>query len=80
MPDVAFLSGITVDGYLEVSGPDAREGARLLARREGLFAGFSSGANLQAALRLLQGPHRGDNVAIVICDSGLKYLSTDLWP
>jgi cysteine synthase A len=50
-----------------------------LARQEGIFAGFSSGANLAAAIKLLQGPERGGTIAIVICDSGLKYLSTDLW-
>ncbi|RPJ56309.1 MAG: cysteine synthase, partial [Acidobacteria bacterium] len=52
---------------------------RRLPREEGIFAGFSSGANLAAALRLLQGAHRGQTVVILVCDSGLKYLSTDLW-
>ena len=33
--------------------------ARRLAREEGLFAGFSAGANLAAALQLLEGAHRG---------------------
>ena len=42
---------------------------------EGIFAGFSSGANVAAALRLAQ----GRTVVTVINDSGLKYLSTDLW-
>jgi len=51
----------------------------LLARREGIFGGYSSGANLAAAIRLLQGPEKGGCVAFVVCDSGLKYLSTDLW-
>ena len=57
----------------------AREGARLLAQSEGIFAGFSAGANLAAAAELLRGPEKGGCVAIVMCDSGLKYLSTDLW-
>ena len=51
----------------------------LLARHEGIFAGYSSGANLAAAARLLQGPERGGTIAFVVGDSGLKYLSTDLW-
>ena len=46
---------------------------------EGLFAGFSSGANVAAALRLLGGELRGKTIAVLLCDSGLKYLSTDLW-
>jgi len=32
-----------------------------------------------AAMQLLSGPLRGGTVAAIICDSGLKYLSTDLW-
>jgi cysteine synthase A len=57
----------------------AAEAARLLAQTEGIFGGYSAGANLAAAARLLDGPERGGTVAIVIPDSGLKYLSTDLW-
>ena len=68
-----------VDGYLQVNDVDAIEAARRLAREEGIFAGFSSGANVAAALQLLDGPCKGLIVAVLICDSGLKYLSTDLW-
>ena len=80
MPDLTFFKDLEVDGHLKVTGGDARQGARILAREEGIFGGFSSGANLSAALDLLDGPERGGVVGIVICDSGLKYLSTDLWP
>ena len=80
MTDLAFLKDVPVDGYLSVTGEAARIASRTLARHEGIFAGFSSGANLSAALCLLDGPLAGRNIAIVICDSGLKYLSTDLWP
>lgn len=79
MKDLKFLEGIPVDGYLEISGEEARECTRRLAREEGVFAGFSSGANLAAALKLLNGPLPGHTIAIMICDSGLKYLSTGLW-
>lgn len=79
MPDLAFLKNVPVDGYLQVSGDEARQTAHLLARSEGIFGGFSSGANVAAALRLLSGEESGKTVAVVICDSGLKYLSTDLW-
>jgi len=34
---------------------------------------------LAAAAKLLQRTHKGETIAIIICDSGLKYLSTDLW-
>jgi cysteine synthase A len=80
MPDLPFMRGVPVDGYLQVTGQEARDTARVLAAREGIFGGFSSGANVAAALCLLAGEMRGKTVAVVICDSGLKYLSTDLWP
>ena len=50
-----------------------------LARLEGIFGGFSGGANVAAAARLLEGPARGKTAAVLICDSGLKYMSTDLY-
>jgi cysteine synthase A len=79
MPDLAFLDGVEVDGFIEVDGDEARDTARRLAATEGIFGGFSSGANVAAALRLLDGELRGATIAVVIPDSGLKYLSTDLW-
>jgi cysteine synthase len=74
-----LLSDVPVDGYLQVADVEARSVARLLARSEGVFAGFSSGAVVAAALQLLRGPHSGQTVAVILADSGLKYLSTDLW-
>ena len=79
MGDLTHLHGINLAGSLTVTGDDARACARLLARQEGIFGGFSAGANLAGAIQLLQGPERGGTVAFVVCDSGLKYLSTDLW-
>ena len=79
MPELAQLDDITPDGYLKVSSVEAIDCARRLAREEGIFAGFSSGANLAAALQLLNGPMPGATIAIIACDSGMKYLSTDLW-
>jgi len=79
MPQLAHLQGVPLAGFLAVRGDEARDRARLLARTEGIFAGYSTGANLAAALHLLAGPERGGTVAMIACDSGLKYLSTDLW-
>ena len=79
MPELAQVDRGLVDGCLQVSDAEAAAMTRRLAREEGLFAGFSSGANLAAALQLLEGAHRGGRIAILLCDSGLKYLSTDLW-
>ena len=68
-----------VDGYLTVSDVEAVRMSRLLARTEGIFAGFSAGANAAGAIALLKGEMQGKTVVCVACDSGLKYLSTDLW-
>ena len=77
--DLAFLDTSLIDGYLQVSGEQAADVTRDLARLEGIFGGFSAGANVAAALELLKGPMKGRTIAVIICDSGLKYLSTDLW-
>jgi len=66
------------DGTLAISDDEAMETARLLATREGIFAGFSSGANVAAALRLARTATPGSLIATIACDTGLKYLSTDL--
>ncbi|ETA54029.1 PLP-dependent cysteine synthase family protein [Ponticoccus alexandrii] len=79
MAALTHLHGAPLSGTRIVSGVGARDHARLLARTEGIFGGYSSGANLAAAAELLRGPEKGGTVAIVICDSGLKYLSADLW-
>jgi cysteine synthase A len=80
MRDLPLLRGVPVDGYLQVRDEEAIGAARRLAREEGIFAGFSAGAVVAAALRLLCDAHVGGTIAVVLADSGLKYLSTDLWP
>jgi len=77
--DLRYLKPDYIDGFLEVSDEEARKTARQLAQQEGIFAGYSSGANIAAAIQLLRGPLKGKIVATTINDSGLKYLSTDLW-
>jgi cysteine synthase A len=79
MADLVMLNPEQIDGYLKVSDDKAIEMARRLAKEEGIFAGFSSGANVAAALELLDTSFRGKTAVVLICDSGLKYLSTDLW-
>lgn len=79
MPNLEMIDRNQIDGFLQVSDEAAIETARALAREEGIFAGFSSGANVRAAQQLLAGELRGKTVAVLLCDSGLKYLSTDLW-
>ena len=79
MPELSYLNSEHINGFLSVSDEEAMNTARRLAKEEGIFAGFSSGANVSAALSLLKGPLKGKNIVTMINDSGLKYLSTDLW-
>jgi cysteine synthase A len=79
MRKLQMLERKFIDGYLQVSDEDAMGAARRLAKEEGVFAGFSSGANVAAALHLLQTDCRGKTIVVLLNDSGLKYLSTDLW-
>jgi cysteine synthase A len=79
MTELSLIDKENIDGTLQVSDEEAMEVARRLAKEEGIFAGFSSGANVAAALQLLMQEHKGKTIAVLLPDSGLKYLSTDLW-
>jgi len=68
-----------VDDIYTVSTADAMDMSRRLAKEEALFAGTSSGANVVAALRAAEALGPGYTVVTLICDSGMKYLSTDLY-
>lgn len=68
-----------IDEIAQVSTAEAMAMARRLAREEGLFAGTSTGANLVAALRVAEKLGAGATVVSVLCDTGIKYLSTDLY-
>jgi cysteine synthase A len=66
-----------VDEIVPVDDEDALETARLAARREGLLIGISAGAALFAALQVAERPEaRGSRIAVVLPDSGERYLST----
>jgi len=67
------------DGIEPVPTDEAKAMARRLAREEGLFAGTSSGANVVAALRVAGRLGPGATVVTLLCDSGLKYLNTDVY-
>ncbi|UCF96600.1 MAG: cysteine synthase family protein [Spirochaetaceae bacterium] len=68
-----------VTQILTISTGEAKEMARRLAREEGIFAGTSSGANVVAALRVAQTLGSRATVVTIIVDSGLRYLSTDVF-
>ncbi|WP_109355499.1 PLP-dependent cysteine synthase family protein [Sphingorhabdus sp. EL138] len=69
----------TVDDIATVSTQDAMQMARKLAASEGIFAGTSTGGNVAVAIEL--GKKLGPNATIVtiMCDSGVKYLSTPVY-
>lgn len=68
-----------VDDILPVKTDDAKDMARRLAREEALFAGTSSGANVVAVLQVAERLGKGAKVVTLMADSGLKYLSTDVY-
>lgn len=68
-----------VDEVLSVKTAEAKETARQLSRREGIFAGTSSGGNVHAAIRIARKLGPAAKVVTLMVDSGLKYLSTDLY-
>jgi cysteine synthase A len=67
------------DEVIQVSSSEAKAMARRLATDEALFAGTSTGANIAAALRIAARLGEGRTVATVACDTGLKYMSTNLY-
>jgi cysteine synthase A len=68
-----------VDSILPVRTDDAKDMARRLAREESLCVGTSSGANVVAAIQVAKRLGPGKTVVTLMVDSGLKYLSTDLY-
>jgi len=68
-----------VDEIQAVATDEAKEMTRRLAREEALFAGTSSGANVVAAIRVAERLGPGSKVVTLMADSGLKYLSTEVY-
>jgi cysteine synthase A len=67
------------DEIIAVKDEDAYETARNLARREGIFGGSTTGANVWAAIQRARILGAGKRIVTVVCDSGLKYLNGDLY-
>ena len=68
-----------VNEIIPVATADAKAMARRLAREEAIFAGTSTGANIVAALQVAKRLGGGATVATIIVDSGLRYVSTDVY-
>ncbi len=78
-----FVPGVldadAFDRVVTVEDATAMEGARMLARAEGLLVGISSGATFSVARSLARQLGAGHNVAFICASSGERYLSTDLF-
>ena len=78
VPKVLDMS--LVDRIEQVGNDEALEMARRLARDEGILAGISGGAAVEAALRLAREPeNKGKIIVVVLPDSGERYLSSVLF-
>lgn len=77
--DLPKIKRENIDGLVQVNDEESLQMTRDLARLEGCFVGISAGANVAAALKLLRGAEKGKTIVLTLNDSGLKYLSTDLF-
>jgi cysteine synthase A len=78
VPDVLRVE--LIDEIIQVSNEDALQTARQLAAREGILSGISGGANVWAAVQLSQRPeNEGKTIVTFICDTGERYISTELF-
>jgi cysteine synthase A len=75
----AVLNRNVADRIVPVSDAEAIENARLLARKEGIFCGISSGGTFAAALKVAHGADPGAVILAMLPDTGERYLSTALF-
>ncbi len=76
----AVLDRTLIDEILPVTEEDAYAAGRLLARREGILCGITSGAALHAAITLARRPENvGKQIVTLLPDTGDRYLSTEMW-
>jgi len=75
----SFYDDSLNDGRVIVSTEEARKTTLMLARREGLFVGPSSGANVAAAIKLARDLPPENCVVTILFDTGFRYLSDRLW-
>ena len=68
-----------VNQVIEVNTAESEDMTRLLAAKEGLFAGVSSGGAVCAALKLAQTLENA-TIVVIVCDRGDRYISTGVFP
>jgi len=78
VPDV--LNRGIIDEIILVSNEDAMDISRQLASKEGILAGISSGAAMQAAIELSNRPeNEGKTIVVILPDTGERYISTEMF-
>jgi len=77
IPDILDVD--LIDRVITISDDEAAEHTRILAAREGILVGISSGANFAAALKIAAELPPEKNVLVVFCDTGERYLTTELF-
>ncbi len=78
-----FIPGILdvniIDRVMQVSNDNAINIARRLCKEEGVFCGISSGAACYSALEIAQELGKGNDVVVILPDTGERYLTTELF-
>ena len=78
VPEILDVS--LIDEVIAVSDKSAYKTARLLARCDGVFSGISAGAAVWAAVEIARRrENAGKRIAVIVPDTGMRYLSTDLF-
>lgn len=78
IPDIMDTS--LVDEIVKVSDKNAYKTARQIAKTDGVFSGISAGAAVYAAVQIAsQKENAGKRIAVIVPDTGMRYLSTDLF-
>ncbi|MFI4912519.1 MAG: cysteine synthase A [Sedimentisphaeraceae bacterium JB056] len=78
VPDI--LNTAIIDEVMQINAADAINCSKELAQKEGMLVGISAGANFHAAMQLAQRPENaGKTIVTVMCDTGERYISTDLF-
>jgi len=78
VPDILDTS--VYGEVIKVSNEDAIATAKMLAKEEGLLVGISSGANVWATMQVASRPeYKGKTLVTILCDTGERYLSTELF-
>ncbi len=78
VPDVLKVD--LIDEVVRITNENAMDMARQLAAKEGILSGISGGANVWAATQVAQRPeNEGKTIVTFICDTGERYVSTELY-